>query len=59
MIAFDAYLTRTYEPPTILNLNANHPIEEVNKMLLAALIKHLGLGKRVLDTLMGGKIRFK
>lgn len=26
-------------------------------MLLAALIKHLGLGKHVVDTLMGGEMR--
>lgn len=34
-----------------LMLNTNHPVEEVNRMLLAALIKHLGLGHLVIKIL--------
>lgn len=54
MVTFDAYLTRTFKQPTFLNLGPNHPIEEVNRMLLAALIKHLALSHLVVDRLQDG-----
>lgn len=53
-MAFEAYLFRTFKKSNFLNLQSSHPIEEVSKMLLAALIKHLALGHLVLEHLQEG-----
>lgn len=54
--AFEACLSQHFKHQSLLSFNWNHPIEEVNRTLLAVLIKHLALGPLVAECLQNGVI---